>query len=190
MTEQPQVVTDEDLDVVAAWASPAHPDGWIYLTHPDSGGETRIPDDESVLVAQTARGWVVVEPPEVVTVIPVVHTGPPPPPADLWIEMTHPDTGGVQMLPNDAGAIAGARDAGWVTTGEAEVTAAAELAAEVEGLTVAEVIDAVGGDPTKAAAVLAAEQDSKKPRSSLIAALEPIAAATPESDIDTTEQES
>jgi hypothetical protein len=41
-----------------------HPDGWIYLTHPGIDGTTRIPADPDVLVAQQARGWVVVEVPE------------------------------------------------------------------------------------------------------------------------------
>lgn len=33
--------------------------GWVYATHPDTGGETRFPDDPAVIEAQEARGWVI-----------------------------------------------------------------------------------------------------------------------------------
>lgn len=32
--------------------------GWVYATHPETGGETRFPDDPAVIEAQEARGWV------------------------------------------------------------------------------------------------------------------------------------
>lgn len=32
---------------------------WVYATHPDTGGETRFPDDPDVIAAQEARGWIV-----------------------------------------------------------------------------------------------------------------------------------
>lgn len=189
MSEQPEVL---EVDVAAQAVSYAHPDGWVYLSHPDIAGSTRIPDDPDVLAAQQARGWVIVEAPDPAAVpAPVVHTGPPPPPEDEWISMTHPDTEGMQRLPNDDAAISGAREAGWVTTAEAETAAAGSTAADVADRTVAEVLDLVDGDPTKAAAALAAERDGKK-RSSLISALEAITAAPgPDATtIPTTEQES
>mgnify|MGYP006342287249 CR=1 FL=1 len=32
--------------------------GWVYATHPETGGETRFPVDPAVIEAQEARGWV------------------------------------------------------------------------------------------------------------------------------------
>mgnify|MGYP000718105697 CR=1 FL=1 len=32
--------------------------GWVYATHPETGGETRFPDDPAVIEAQEARGWI------------------------------------------------------------------------------------------------------------------------------------
>lgn len=31
---------------------------WVYATHPETGGETRFPDDPAVIEAQEARGWI------------------------------------------------------------------------------------------------------------------------------------
>ena len=30
---------------------------WLYATHPETGGETRLPNDPGVVAAFTARGW-------------------------------------------------------------------------------------------------------------------------------------
>lgn len=140
---------------------------WLYLDHPGFGGSTRIPNDPDVLAAHLARGWVGAEPPDRNgPAIPDPNAGPVDD-AHAWIDMVHPDSGGTQRLPNNSDALTGARDAGWVTAAEA-------TAVELEGLTVAEVLESVGDDPEKAAAALAAERDGKN-RSSLIRALQAIA---------------
>jgi hypothetical protein len=140
---------------------------WLYLAHPAFNGSTRIPNDPDVLASHLARGWVGADPPDRgAPVIPDPNAGPVDD-ADAWIDMVHPESGGTQRLPNNTDALTGARDAGWVTAAEA-------TAVELEGLTVAEVLEAVGDDPEKAAAALAAERDGKN-RSSLIRALEAIA---------------
>ncbi len=55
--------------------------------------------------------------------------------------------------------------------------------------TVAEVLDQVGGDPTKASEALAAEQASDKPRPKLVAALTKIVAEPGESDPDVADRD-
>lgn len=157
-------VTESVID--AATGSPAE---WLYLTLPATGGATRIPNDPDVLAAHTARGWVIADPPDETgpsvpdpTAGPVEDTG-------AWVEMVHPASGGTQRLPNNAEALAGAREAGWIRADEI-------AALDTEGLTVAEVLDAVGDDPAKAAAALTAERDGKN-RTSLIRALEAIASS-------------
>lgn len=140
---------------------------WLYLTHAAFDGSTRIPNDPDVLAAHTARGWVVSDAPDPnVPVVPDPAAGPVDDAGD-WVDMVHPESGGTQRLPNNTAALSGARDAGWVTAAEA-------TAVELEGLTVADVLAAVGEDPAKAATALAAERDGKN-RSSLIRALEAIA---------------
>lgn len=150
-------------------AATGAPVEWLYLNHPGFDGATRIPNDPDVLAAHTARGWVVVDPPdETVPSVPDPNAGAVED-AGAWVEMVHPASGGTQRLPNNAEALAGAREAGWVTTTEA-------AAVQTESLTVAEVLEAVGDDPAKAAAALSAEQAGKN-RTSLIRALEAIASS-------------
>lgn len=145
---------------------------WLYLTHPGFDGSTRIPNDLDVLAAHLARGWVESDPPDTSGPgVPAAGAGPVDD-AGAWIDMVHPASGGTQRLPNNADALAGAREAGWVTTTEA-------AAVETGGLTVAEVLEAVGEDPAKAEAALAAEQTGKN-RTSLIRALEAIVASAPQ----------
>lgn len=143
---------------------------WLYLAHPETGGSTRIPNDDAALESHTVRGWVLSDPPD--TTGPGVPDpgGRPVEDAGAWVEMVHPGSGGRQLLPNNGPALAGAREAGWVTAAEA-----ADAAVETEGLTVREVLEAVDGDPVKAAAALAAERAGKN-RTSLISALEALAA--------------
>lgn len=143
---------------------------WLYLTHPDTNGSTRIPNDGASLEAHTARGWVLTDPPDTSGPGLPDPAGRPVEDAGAWVEMVHPATGGRQQLPNNGPALDGAREAGWVPAAEA-----AAVAVETEGLKVQEVLDAVGDDPLKAAAALSAERDGKN-RSTLISALEAIAA--------------
>jgi hypothetical protein len=153
---------------------------WVYLTHPGFDGSTRVPNDPDVLLAATARGWVPVDPPDLtVPDVPDPHAGPVDD-AGEWIDMVHPESGGTQRLPNNTAALSGARDAGWVTAAEA-------TAAELEGLKVSEVLDAVGEDREKAAAALAAERHGKN-RSSLIRALEAIAEGVAPTTVEPSEE--
>lgn len=167
MTEpQPDVVVDNVVVTVDRTAE------WVYLRHPGFGGTTRIPNDEAALESHRARGWEVAEPPGHVGPAVPNSAGGPVSDDGEWVDMVHPGFGGRQRLPNNAAALSGARDAGWVT--------ATEVAAiEVETLTVAAVLEAVGEDPVRASAALASERDGKN-RASLIRALEAIAeGATP-----------
>jgi hypothetical protein len=111
-----------------------------------------------------------------------------------WTRVRHPDTGGEAIVPVESLPLHEPR--GWEPFGEeaddpavlliqadteradaAEAAAAqAEQAAEsTEGGTVAEVLAAVGDDPTAARAALDAEQAKDHPRSTLVARLEQIA---------------
>jgi hypothetical protein len=93
---------------------------WIYLEHEETGGTTRVPDDPDVIRVHEAKGWSVVDPPD--TSAPFV------PPKDggqvaaetEWVELVHPESGGVQRVPNNPDALAGAYEAGWQVAAEPE----------------------------------------------------------------------
>ena len=87
---------------------------WAYLEHPETGGITRVPDDEGVIATQEARGWVRAEPPKAEPFVPAGGGLEPDQVAAKWVDLVHPDLPtAVNRVPNDPAAIQGAFEAGW-----------------------------------------------------------------------------
>ena len=83
---------------------------WVYMTHPATGGSTRVPDVPDVVASHESRGWAVADEPAPAPVVPVGGTSSG---DDGWVTLVHPATGGTQRLPDHPDALAGAFDAGW-----------------------------------------------------------------------------
>jgi hypothetical protein len=88
---------------------------WLTLRHTVTGGRTRIPDDQGVLAAHVARGWVQDDDQDAPPTSPAVPAG------VEWVEMVHPESGGVQLVPAHPDAVAGQAAAGWVPSEAAPV---------------------------------------------------------------------
>jgi hypothetical protein len=88
-------------------------DGWLYLENEETGGTSRIPDDDAVRVWHEARGWRVVEPPAPAPFVPVPAEAEPD--GSAWVTLVHPDLPDARHdFPNNPDALAGAAEAGWV----------------------------------------------------------------------------
>lgn len=88
--------------------------GWLYLEHEETGGASRIPDDDAVRVWHEARGWRVVDPPAEAPFVPARPDGDAVA-AEPWVTLVHPDLPDARHdWPNNPDALAGAAEAGWV----------------------------------------------------------------------------
>jgi hypothetical protein len=88
-------------------------DGWLHLENEETGGTSRIPDDDAVRVWHEARGWRVVEPPAPAPFVPVPAEAEPD--GSAWVTLVHPDLPDARHdFPNNPDALAGAAEAGWV----------------------------------------------------------------------------
>lgn len=89
-------------------------DGWLYVEHEETGGKSRIPDDDAVRVWNEARGWRVVDPPDDSVFVPArppESDGEAPP---AFVELVHPEIDARHDFPNNPDALRGAYEAGWV----------------------------------------------------------------------------
>jgi len=88
---------------------------WLHVSHPETGGQTRVPDQPGVRERYEALGWVVGDDPD---------DGAPfvPPKAveqneeDGWVVLYHPETHAVHRFPSHPDAVQGAYEAGWQAT--------------------------------------------------------------------------
>jgi hypothetical protein len=84
---------------------------WVYLTHEQSGGAARFPDEPGVVAWHEAHGWVRADEPEPVPFVPPKGT---PTAVDGFVQLVHPDLPGVtHEWPDNPEALQGAREAGW-----------------------------------------------------------------------------
>lgn len=84
---------------------------WIFFEHQETGNRTRAPRQPGVLPWFLSRGWLETAPVDGDTPISV-----PPLPEDesgQWVTLYHPGVDSVHNFPNNAGALAGARESGW-----------------------------------------------------------------------------
>jgi hypothetical protein len=89
---------------------------WLYMTHPATGGGTRMPDQPGVRERYEALGWVIGDlededakifvPPKVVE----ANT------EDGWVTLYHRETHAAHEFPAHPDAIQGAYEAGWQAT--------------------------------------------------------------------------
>lgn len=118
---------------------------FLWAEHSVTGGGTWIPNDLSVVEAHEARGWELKEAPVTANASLPTDNGRP---AGEWIELTHPETLGTQLAPNQPGVVESLRALGWVPTTEYE-------AESVEG-------DAPDPAPKKSSGKGSAAADDKK----------------------------
>lgn len=129
---------------------------WLYLEHEETGGTSRIPDDDAVRVWHEARGWRVVAAPEPVPFVPAKVDDDGDPEASAWVTLVHPDLPAARHdFPNNPAALAGAADAGWVAPNKdgsvpAPATAKRRAAAAVAAVEEPPAAPAAGSDSEQA----------------------------------------
>lgn len=84
---------------------------WLFFRHQETDGTTRAPNRPGVLAWFLTRGWLETAPVDDDTPISV----PPRPEDDFgeWVTLYHPGVDSIHDFPNNAGALAGARESGW-----------------------------------------------------------------------------
>jgi hypothetical protein len=82
----------------------------VYMEHPDTGGTASFPDEPGVVDWYEGHGWKKADEPEPVPFMPSPGDAPP---ADEWVELTHPATGAMHEFPNNPEALEGAYETGW-----------------------------------------------------------------------------
>lgn len=86
---------------------------WLYVNHPETGGDARIPDAPGVRERYEALGWRVAADPDAdgqVFVPPkVVEQNT----EDGWVTLYHSATSAAHRFPSHPDAVQGAYDAGW-----------------------------------------------------------------------------
>jgi hypothetical protein len=85
---------------------------WIYLKHADAG-ETRVPDQPGVLESYQARGWSVMDDPELEAQVFVPPKVVEKNERDGWVTLYHPETHAVHEFPSHPDAVQGAYESGW-----------------------------------------------------------------------------
>jgi hypothetical protein len=121
---------------------------WLTLQHEETQGLQRVPAalGDADLEFYAARGWHLVDGVDEGTPPGVPAPVEPDPGAPEWVDLVHPLLGATHTFPNNADALEGAREAGWVAPNKdgSVPKVAQRKAAQAAGVDVDDLPDAQG----------------------------------------------